>query len=147
MTFVLQFLIGLVFGLGLLVSGLADPAKVYGFLDLAGAWEANLLVTMASAVLVAALGYWLVRQRSHPVCADVFQLPTATALDRRLILGAAIFGAGWGLTGICPGPAVLSIGLLAPGIEIFFPAMLVGMLMVRALLAKQFAIKAFAAGP
>jgi uncharacterized membrane protein YedE/YeeE len=136
MTLVLQFCVGLIFGLGLVVSGLADPAKVYGFLDLAGAWDPSLLVSMASAVLVAALGYWLTMRRSRPACAADFQLPTATALDRRLIVGAAIFGAGWGLTGICPGPAVASIGLRNPGIEIFFPAMLIGMLAVRILPAE-----------
>lgn len=134
MALALQFCVGMIFGLGLVVSGLGDPAKVYGFLDLAGAWDPSLLVSMASAVLVAALGYQLTMRRSQPACAADFQLPTATALDRRLIVGAAIFGTGWGLTGICPGPAVASIGLRTPGIEIFFPAMLVGMLAVRILL-------------
>ncbi|MEK9969224.1 MAG: DUF6691 family protein [Ferrovibrio sp.] len=136
MKLTLQFLIGLIFGFGLLISRLADPAKVYGFLDVAGEWDASLLVTMASAVAVAALGYRIAVNRAQPVCELAFVLPTATSIDRRLVVGSAIFGAGWGLAGICPGPAVVSLGTMAPGIAIFFPCMLVGMLAARMLVAR-----------
>ncbi len=127
----LQLLSGLLFGVGLVVSGMADPAKVQNFLDLAGIWDPSLAFVMAGAVAVTMAGYRLVLSRPRPWCAPSFDLPAARAIDRRLILGPAVFGIGWGLAGFCPGPALTSLGLGAPGTLMFVPAMLAGMALAR----------------
>lgn len=121
------FVSGLVFGLGLLVSGMADPAKVTNFLDIAGHWDASLAFVMGGAALVTFIGYRLAWRRAAPVLADGFDLPGARRIDRPLLLGAALFGAGWGIGGFCPGPAWTALPLLAPGTLIFVPAMLLGL--------------------
>ena len=118
---------GLVFGLGLVISGMADPAKVLNFLDLAGPWDPSLAFVMGGATLTAFVGYRLAWRRPSPVLADRFELPSSTAIDRPLIVGAAVFGIGWGIGGFCPGPALTSLPLLAPGTLVFVPAMLVGL--------------------
>ncbi|PWC28338.1 DUF6691 family protein [Teichococcus aestuarii] len=133
MPFLVNLGLGLLFGLGLLVSGMADPAKVLNFLDLGGAWDPSLAFVMAGAVLTTALGYRLVLRRPRPLLAEAFQLPTRRAVDGRLLLGAALFGIGWGLGGFCPGPALASLGLGAPGTLAFLPAMLAGMALARRL--------------
>lgn len=133
MSFLVNLGLGLLFGLGLLVSGMADPAKVQNFLDLGGAWDPSLAFVMAGAVLTTALGYRLVLRRPRPLLAEAFQLPTRRAVDGRLLLGAALFGIGWGLGGFCPGPALASLGLAAPGTLAFLPAMLAGMALARRL--------------
>ena len=102
---------GLLFGLGLTVSQMANPAKVLGFLDLAGDWDPSLAFVLAGAVATAALGFRLVQRAGRPLLAPAFRLPTATRIDRPLLLGAAIFGLGWGLVGFCPGPALAALGL------------------------------------
>ena len=127
MRIVLAFVAGLVFGLGLLLSGMADPAKVLGFLDLAGAWDPSLAFVMAGAIAVGALAFALARRRTKALLGDAMQLPTATAIDRRLVAGSLMFGAGWGLAGFCPGPALVALGLGAPQAVIFVAAMLAGM--------------------
>lgn len=124
---------GLLFGLGLTVSQMINPAKVIGFLDLLGAWDPSLAFVMAGAIPVAALGYRLARRRERPVCALDFAGPASTALDGRLILGAVIFGIGWGLVGYCPGPALASLGLGKASAFLFVIAMLVGMAAYNAL--------------
>lgn len=118
---------GVIFGFGLSLSGMLDPARVRGFLDVTGNWDPSLAFVLAGAVFIATIGYRLSRLFSRPVLDDGFHLPTRTRIDRPLILGSAIFGTGWGLAGICPGPAValLSLGL-APTI-LFAAAMLIGM--------------------
>jgi uncharacterized protein len=121
------FLAGLVFGLGLVISGMANPAKVLNFLDLAGHWDPSLAFVMGGATLTAFLGYRLAWRRPKPVLAEKFELPSSTAIDRPLVAGAAIFGIGWGIGGFCPGPALTSLPLLAPGTLVFVPAMLVGL--------------------
>lgn len=121
------FLAGLVFGLGLVISGMANPAKVLNFLDLAGHWDPSLAFVMGGATLTAFLGYRLAWRRSKPVLAEKFELPSSAAIDRPLVAGAAIFGIGWGIGGFCPGPALTSLPLLAPGTLVFVPAMLVGL--------------------
>lgn len=121
------FLAGLVFGLGLVVSGMANPAKVLNFLDLAGAWDPSLAFVMAGAAGVAAVGYRLAWRRPAPALAPAFDLPTATRIDRPLLMGAALFGVGWGIGGFCPGPAWTALPLLAPGTLAFLPAMLAGL--------------------
>jgi len=127
----IHFAIGLIFGLGLVVSGMIDPAKVQNFLDIFGTWDPSLAFVMAGAVAVTFAGYRLAWRNEKPVLEDRFHIPESTAIDRRLVLGAAIFGIGWGLGGYCPGPALTALGLLAPGTIVFVPAMLVGMWLAR----------------
>lgn len=126
-----HFTIGFLFGLGLVISRLADPQVVTGFLDITGMWDPSLLLTMAGGVAVAFAGYRMTLRRPAPLLADRCHLPTATKLDRRLIVGAVVFGAGWGLAGVCPGPAIVWVGLMAPSILLFLPAMFTGMLLSR----------------
>ena len=121
-----NFLAGLIFGLGLLISGMANPAKVQNFLDLAGSFDPSLIFVMAGAVAVTFIGYRLVLARERPLLAERFYLPAGSIIDGRLIFGAALFGVGWGLSGFCPGPAIVSLPLLAKGTLIFVPAMLAG---------------------
>ncbi|MBL8906293.1 MAG: YeeE/YedE family protein [Rhizobiales bacterium] len=131
MRIAVHAIIGLIFGLGLVVSGMVDPAKVQNFLDIFGIWDPSLAFVMAGAVLVAFAGYRLAWRNATPMLDDQFHLPKSTAIDRRLILGAAVFGTGWGLGGYCPGPALTAMGLLAPGTIAFVPAMLIGMWLAR----------------
>jgi uncharacterized protein len=129
-----NLLAGLIFGLGLLISGMANPAKVQNFLDLAGAFDPSLIFVMAGAVVVTFAGYRLVLRRPRPVLAERFYLPAAKDIDARLVGGAALFGIGWGLSGFCPGPAITSLPLLAKGTLVFVPAMLAGILLARLLM-------------
>ena len=119
---------GLIFGLGLAVSGMIDPARVRGFLDLFGTWDPSLAFVMGGALAVAVPGFRLVLRGSRPVLAPAFDLPTRRDLDARLIGGAALFGIGWGLAGYCPGPAIAALTLGAPATYVFLAAMLAGML-------------------
>ncbi|WP_422074028.1 DUF6691 family protein [Tranquillimonas rosea] len=121
------FLSGLVFGVGLVVSGMSNPAKVLNFLDIAGTWDPSLAFVMAGAALTTYAGYRLAWRRSAPLLHVDFQLPTARQIDAPLLTGAAIFGVGWGLGGFCPGPAWTALPLLAPGTLVFLPAMLIGL--------------------
>ena len=128
MSRIATFSAGLLFGVGLLVSGMTDPNRVRGFLDVAGAWDPSLAFVMGGALLVHAAAYrWITRLR-RPLLADRFHIPTRTSIDGRLVAGAAIFGVGWGLSGICPGPAVVNLGVGASGAAIFALAGVVGML-------------------
>ena len=131
MALLINFVIGLIFGLGLVVSGMSNPDKVLNFLDLAGYWDPSLAFVMGGAVIVAFIGYRIVLQRNAPIFDTKFHVPTRTDVDTRLIVGPALFGIGWGLGGFCPGPALTAIGLGAPGTLIFVPAMLVGMWVAR----------------
>lgn len=115
---------GLLFGLGLVVSGMINPAKVQNFLDVAGAWDPSLALVMGAALIVTAIGYKLVLRMPHPLFEGRFQVPSLTRLDARLIGGAAVFGAGWGLAGFCPGPAITAAALLRGEVFIFLAAML-----------------------
>ena len=121
------FVAGLVFGLGLLLSGMADPAKVLGFLDLAGAWDPSLMFVMGGAVGVGAVAFALARRRTRSLLGERMQLPAKRTIDRRLIAGSALFGAGWGLAGFCPGPAIVALGIGETKAVVFVLAMLVGM--------------------
>ena len=121
------FLAGLVFGLGLLLAGMANPAKVLGFLDLAGAWDPSLALVMAGAIALALLPFAWARRRPYSLLGAPLQLPVKRALDRRLLGGSLLFGIGWGIAGICPGPAV---AILLSGhwqVLVFVAAMLAGM--------------------
>jgi uncharacterized membrane protein YedE/YeeE len=127
------FLAGLVFGFGLLVSGMANPAKVLGFLDLAGAWDPSLAFVMAGAVAVGVLAFALARRRSTSLLGEPMRLPPAAPVDRRLAYGSLLFGVGWGLAGFCPGPAVVALGIGEPKAVVFVAAMLGGMAAFEAL--------------
>lgn len=127
MQSLIALLVGLVFGLGLIVSGMTDPARVLGFLDLAGSWNPSLAFVMGGAIVVALPAFALAARRQRTLSGAPLQLPTATRIDRRLVLGALAFGAGWGLAGLCPGPA---LALLVTGngkVLVFVASMLVGM--------------------
>ena len=117
---------GLVFGLGLIVSGMSDPSKVLGFLDLAGAWDPSLAFVMAGAIAVGTIAFALAAKRRETLLGDVMRLPTARDIDARLVLGGLMFGVGWGLAGYCPGPALA--GLFVGGLKplVFVVAMLAG---------------------
>lgn len=121
------FAAGLLFGGGLLLSGMADPANVLGFFDVAGVWNPTLAFVMAGGLAVTLLGYRLVLKRSAPLCEDRFQLPTSKSMDARLIGGAALFGLGWGIAGYCPGPAFVAAAGGFAEAAIFAAAMVGGM--------------------
>jgi uncharacterized membrane protein YedE/YeeE len=135
MVIVLQFGIGLVFGIGLLVSGMSNPAKVLNFLDLGGIptgnWDPSLAFVMAGAVAVTFAGYRIVLRRVRPLFGEGFHLPTGRELDFRILAGPAIFGVGWGLAGFCPGPAFVALGYGSRAAFIFVAAMLGGMWLAR----------------
>jgi hypothetical protein len=118
---------GSLFGLGLALSGMMDPRKVLGFLDIAGAWDPSLALVLAGAVCVSAMGYVLKTRMARPMLAPRFQVPTARRVEGRLLGGAVLFGIGWGLSGLCPGPALSGLVLGLPGMAIFVAAMAVGM--------------------
>ena len=122
---------GLLFGAGLAISGMVDPAKVTNFLDPAGTWDPTLVFVMGGAVVVAFAGYRIAFARGAPVLADRFELPGRNRIDSRLLGGAVIFGIGWGLVGFCPGPAIASLGLGSSGAWLFVAAMLGGMFLAR----------------
>ena len=122
-----SLLAGLVFGLGLIVSGMANPAKVLGFLDLAGAWDPSLALVMGGAVGVGLLAFAVARRRRLSLLGAEMRLPTARQIDRRLIGGGLLFGIGWGVAGFCPGPALTALGMGEVKALVFVAAMLVGM--------------------
>jgi uncharacterized membrane protein YedE/YeeE len=124
-------LTGFLFGLGLCLAGMTNPAIIIGFLDVAGNWNPALVFVMAAGVTVTFLGYRLLVPKSKPLWAPRFSLPTVTAIDAPLLMGAAIFGVGWGLAGYCPGPAVVSLASGRAAVMMFVAAMAVGMILVR----------------
>ena len=119
---------GIIFGFGLIISDMAQPAKVLNFLDIAGRWDPSLLVVMAAALAVTSAGYALARRRSSPYFAPQGYWPTASGIDAPLIAGAVLFGLGWGLVGLCPGPAIADIASLNPKLIAFVLAMMAGMI-------------------
>lgn len=121
-----SLLAGFVFGIGLIVAGMANPAKVIGFLDLAGAWDPSLALVMAGAIAVGAGAFALMRKKTRTLLGAPVRLPTARDIDRRLVLGSLVFGVGWGLAGICPGPALVIAGYGAIKGLVFLAAMLAG---------------------
>ncbi|TVP51630.1 MAG: YeeE/YedE family protein [Halomonas sp.] len=125
------YVAGLLFGLGLAISGMTDPARVLGFLDVAGAWDPTLIFVLGGAVVTSFIGYRLVFKRSAPLLGGVFQLPTKQELDVRLLGGAALFGIGWGLSGYCPGPAIASVGDLSLPLSAMLFTMVVGWFAAR----------------
>jgi uncharacterized membrane protein YedE/YeeE len=123
-----SFVCGLIFGFGLLISGMTQPAKVLGFLDILGRWDPTLAFVMVSALVVAGIGFALFRKRERPVLAARYLWPTRTDIDRRLVVGSILFGIGWGLVGLCPGPALVNLAGLMPSLIVFVLAMAVGMI-------------------
>ena len=123
-----SFACGLIFGAGLLISGMTEPEKVLGFLDIFGAWDATLAFVMAGAVAVASAGFALARRRGAPLFAPGYLWPTRRDIDAPLVAGAILFGVGWGLVGICPGPALVNLAGLSLPIVVFVGAMVIGML-------------------
>ena len=126
------FAAGLLFGLGLILSGMADPGKVKGFLDLAGAWDPSLAFVMAGAILVGFFAFRLAGRQARSFLGQAIELPTARDIDARLVAGSAVFGIGWGLAGFCPGPAIVSFGSGQDKAAVFVVAMLGGMLLYLA---------------
>jgi uncharacterized membrane protein YedE/YeeE len=122
-----EFVVGLLFGLGLLLSGMTDPGKVLGFLDLIGPWDPSLALVMGGAIAIGVIAFALAKKRTVSFLGGAMRLPMSSEIDRRLIVGAAMFGAGWGLAGFCPGPALVSLASGQPKAAIFVVAMLVGM--------------------
>ncbi len=119
---------GLLFGLGLILGGMTDPAKVIGFLDLGGYWDPSLAFVMGGAIAVASAAFVLAGRRSRSLLGAPMQIPRASDLDARLIVGSLLFGAGWGIAGFCPGPALVALGRGMPEAQLFTGSMLVGML-------------------
>ena len=122
----IAFCIGTLFGFGLLISGMTEPANVQGFLDIAGAWRPQLLAVLGSAVVVAGLMFAWARKRAAPLAARSFGWPTRKDINARLLIGSAVFGIGWALAGYCPGPAVTALGTLSEEAWVFVPAMAAG---------------------
>ncbi|NBS97235.1 MAG: hypothetical protein EBT08_13995 [Betaproteobacteria bacterium] len=123
-----EFLVGLLFGLGLLLSGMTDPGKVLGFLDLFGNWDPSLALVMGGAIGVGVFAFTLAKKRTVSFLGGVMRMPTSSQIDRRLIVGALLFGAGWGLAGFCPGPALVSLAAGQPKAAVFVAFMVVGMI-------------------
>ncbi len=137
MRLVSALLIGVIFGIGIALSGMMNPAKVLNFFDLAGTWDPSLALVMGGALSVTIPGYWLVFRRPGPVQAPRFQLPDTRLIDRRLILGSATFGIGWGIAGFCPGGALPALGTGAPEAFLFVAALIGGLMLARALQARS----------
>ncbi len=125
---VTEFAVGLMFGVGLMASGMTDPGKVIGFLDLFGAWDPSLALVMGGAVVVGFFAFTLAKKRTSTLLGGVLRFPTNTQMDKPLVIGSLMFGAGWGLGGFCPGPALVSMADGQPKAMLFVAAMLIGML-------------------
>lgn len=133
MQLAVAFITGLIFGLGLILAGMANPEKVLAFLDITGQWDPSLALVMVGAIAVATVGFAIAKTRTHAICGTAMQLPSSTALDKRLLLGALGFGIGWGLAGFCPGPALVALGTGAAKAIVFAVAMIAGMILFEIL--------------
>jgi uncharacterized protein len=131
MPILIAIIAGMIFGAGLMLSDMVNPARVLNFLDIAGSWDPTLIFVMAGGLAVATVGYRLVLRRRSPVYADAFNLPAQRQIDLPLIGGAALFGIGWGLAGICPGPAFADLATFEPRVWLFVAAMLIGMIVAN----------------
>ena len=126
-TNIAALLSGLVFGLGLILSGMGNPAKVQNFLDFFAQWDPSLALVMGGAITVGLIAFSWAKRRKTALLGDAMQLPTSTVIDRQLLTGSAFFGIGWGLAGFCPGPALMNLSTLTPQVWLFVAAMLAGM--------------------
>jgi len=134
MAGIIAVVTGLLFGAGLAASGMTNPEKVQGFLDLTGVWDPSLMFVMGGAVVVTLISFRFILKLSRPVFSEQFHMPSSTSIDTRLIIGAALFGTGWGLVGYCPGPALAAIAYLNSDVMIFLVAMFVGAFLGQELL-------------
>jgi len=125
---VTEFAVGLIFGMGLMLSGMTDPSKVIGFLDLFGSWDPSLALVMGGAIMVGVFAFTVAKKRTTTFLGGVLRFPTNTDIDKKLVIGSLMFGTGWGLAGFCPGPALVSMADGQPKALVFVLAMLVGML-------------------
>ena len=135
MQLIASYLIGLIFGIGIAISGMINPAKVINFFDVAGTWDPSLMFVMGGALVVTFIGYRLVFTRPRPLLGASFQLPTKSTLDVQLLGGSALFGIGWGMTGFCPGGALPALGTGRIEVFAFVGALIVGILIAKALMA------------
>lgn len=126
-----EFAVGLLFGLGLLISGMTDPGKVLGFLDLAGAWDPSLALVMGGAIVVGFFAFGSAKKRTTSFLGGALHLPTAKDIDKRLVIGGLLFGVGWGLAGFCPGPGIVTMATGEPKAAVFVAAMIAGMLVFQ----------------
>jgi uncharacterized protein len=133
MTVFTSLLAGLVFGLGLIVSGMANPAKILGFLDLSGSWDPSLAFVMAGAIAVGLIAFAMAGKRTVSILGADMKLPIARHIDRRLVGGSLLFGIGWGVAGFCPGPGLVALGMGEAKAAVFVAAMLVGMALFEGL--------------
>ncbi len=135
---IITYLIGLVFGLGILISGMANPAKVINFFDVAGSWDPSLIFVMGGALVVTFIGYRLIfgKGPEKPVMDETFHVPQNRTIDARLLGGSAVFGVGWGIAGFCPGAALPAVGTLKPEVLIFTVALIAGIFIAKALQAR-----------
>lgn len=124
---IIALAVGLIFGAGLAISGMADPQRVQAFLDLFGAWDPTLALVMGGAMIPMAIAWRIQRRMAAPVAVSRFDLPGTTKIDRKLAIGAVIFGAGWGIGGLCPGPAIADLAIAPAPAAMFIAAMLAGM--------------------
>jgi hypothetical protein len=131
------FIVGLIFGVGIAISGMINPAKVLNFFDIAGTWDPSLIFVMGGALVTTFIGYRLVLRRDKPVIEEKFQLPTASAIDARLIGGSAVFGIGWGIAGFCPGAAIPALGSGKIEVAGFVAALLAGLWVARTIRDRQ----------
>lgn len=140
-----SFLAGLVFGLGLMVSGMANPAKVLGFLDVGGAWNPSLALVMVGAIAVGLVAFRLAKNRTVSLLGAAMKLPGDSAIDRRLLAGSLLFGIGWGVAGFCPGPGLVALGMGESKAVVFVAAMLAGMAVFEVLELRRQALSSRAA--
>lgn len=133
MGLIAALLAGVIFGLGIVLAGMANPAKILNFFDVAGSWDPSLAFVMGGALAVTFLGYRLVLRRPAPMCDSQFHLPKARQIDRPLVLDSMLFGIGWGIAGFCPGGAIPALGMGQPKALIFVVTMLLGILLARSL--------------
>lgn len=131
MRLVSTYLIGLIFGVGIVISGMANPAKILNFFDLAGRWDPSLIFVMGGALMTTLIGYRVVLRLPNPLLSEQFLLPTNTRIDARLIGGSALFGLGWGIAGFCPGGAIPALGTARVEVLIFVFALIAGLLATR----------------
>ena len=128
---IIGLLAGLLFGIGLLISGMTDPVKVQGFLDVFGAWDISLALVMGGGLIVAIVGVQLAKRQQTSWIGTLIEMPTKTTINKKLLIGAMLFGIGWGLVGICPGPGIVLLGTGQWQAYVFIPAMIIGMLVYQ----------------
>jgi uncharacterized protein len=136
MRYIISFAVGLLFGTGIVISGMANPAKIVNFFDVFGSWDPSLVFVMGGALLTTLIGYRLVLGRKAPLMEEKFSLPALTRIDTRLVVGAALFGIGWGIAGFCPGGAIPALGTGRQEVAIFVAALIVGLVTTRYLLGR-----------